>query len=135
VTSAFILICAAALSLGCRRPTNNPAAAKPSATPATEATPFAITANTKWKTVEEFDYTGNQSLSQVHFKLEFPEGYDDPGDFLRIHIQVKGQPELIVDNKDGWIEYNSHDQPSEVYARLQEPESRAVPACAGSSFF
>jgi len=59
-----------------------------------EVTPSVADNKTKWKTVEELDYAGNLGLSPVHFKLELPEGYRDPGDFLRIHIQVKGQSDF-----------------------------------------
>jgi hypothetical protein len=76
------------------------------ASPTAEATPFVITPATQWKTVEEFDHPlrgGNQPL---HFKLEIPQGYNDPGDFIRIRIQSRGVPEFVLDNEDGWMEFN-----------------------------
>jgi hypothetical protein len=90
----------------------------PSPTPPPPGQPV-FAANVEWKTVEEFDYVGNPALSPTHFKLELPAGYGDPGDFLRIHIQVKGQPDFVVDNSDGWVEYNIRDEPSDVYKHLQ----------------
>ncbi len=93
-------------------------AAAPSAASAPAATPPASSSATKWKTVEEFGYAWKPGQTPVHFKLELPDGYEDPGDFTRIHIQVKGQPEFVLDNQDGWIAYNSQEQQSDVYAKL-----------------
>ncbi|HZU33811.1 MAG TPA: hypothetical protein VFB79_22040 [Candidatus Angelobacter sp.] len=50
-------------------------------TPTGDATPFLITTSTKWKMVEEFDFQLKADQSVTHFKLEIPEGYNDPGDF------------------------------------------------------
>lgn len=116
---AVVFACAVALGAGCRRAGHDVGTSKSSATPIAETTPFVIGENTKWKTVEEFDYAGNPALSPVHFKLELPEGYDDAGDFIRIRIWVEGQSEFIVDNRDGWVDYNNHDEPSGVYQHLQ----------------
>lgn len=112
----MIAIFGAVFVLGCKR--DNKQAAAPSPTPSPGASPFVANAATKWKTVEELDYAWKPGQSPVHFKLELPEGYDDPGDFIRIRIQVPGQPEFVLDNEDGWIEYNSKEQPSDVYANL-----------------
>lgn len=56
--------------------------------------------------MEEFDYQWKADQPTTHFKLEIPEGYNDPGDFIRIHIQPQGHPDFILMNDDGWIEYN-----------------------------
>ena len=101
---------------GCKLYTMQTAA--PSFTPSPSATPPVGNAATKWKAVEEFGYAWKPGQTPVHFKLELPDGYEDPGDFTRIHIQVKGQPEFVLDNQDGWIAYNSQEQQSDVYAKL-----------------
>jgi hypothetical protein len=75
---------------------------------------------TKWKTIEELAFTWMPGQQPVRFKLEIPEGYKDAGDFTRIRISVAGQREFVADNPDGWIEYDSKEQPSEVYAQLKE---------------
>lgn len=111
-----IAILGVALASGCKLYTMQ--AAAPSDAPSAQATPSVTKTATKWKTVEEFDYAWRPGQASAHFKLELPEGYDDPGDFTRIHIQVKGQPEFVLDNQDGWIAYNSQEQPSDVYAKL-----------------
>ena len=67
--------------------------------------------------MEEFDYSWQKGLP-VHFILEKPEPYDAPGDFTRLRLQMKGQPEFSLSNEDGWIEYNSQEQRSPVYANL-----------------
>ncbi len=68
-----------------------------------EATPFVSTDKTKWKTVEEFSYKWSPAQPIANFKLELPENYTDPGDFIRVRIQVEGQPEFVVKNDDGWM--------------------------------
>lgn len=70
--------------------------------------------------MEEFDYAWKHSEAPMHFTLERPEGYDDPGDFIRIRIQVKGRPEYVLNNEDGWVEYNNQEEKSEVYAQLKD---------------
>jgi hypothetical protein len=116
----FILASLVFLGAGCNDKGNEKAASKmiPTSTPAAMPAPTPATAVSDtgaWKTVEDFFYPGNPALPPVHFKLELPDGYRDPGDFIRIHIQVKGQPDFVVDNQDGWVEYSSHDEPSKVY--------------------
>jgi hypothetical protein len=72
----------------------------------------------------------------VHFKLELPEGYRRPGNFIRLHIQVTGQPDFVVDNQDGWVEYNTQNDPSEVYEHLKNQNlvnSKYVLVLAASS--
>jgi hypothetical protein len=91
-------------------------AASPS--PDAEATPFLITDSTKWKTMEEFDYQWKADFPVTHFKLEIPDGYNDPGDFLRIHIQAKGRAEFVLNN-DAWIEYSDQKFP-DGYTKLKE---------------
>jgi hypothetical protein len=83
-------------------------------------TPFVITGTAHWKTVEEFDYAWKHSEAPMHFTLERPEGYDDPGDFIRIRIQVKDRSDFVLNNEDGWVEYNNQEEKSEVYGRLKE---------------
>jgi hypothetical protein len=85
--------------------------------PGAEATPFLITDSTKWKTLEEFDYQWKADQPTTHFKLEVPEGWNDPGDFLRIHIQLKGRAELVLNN-DAWIEYSDEKFPDD-FTRLK----------------
>jgi len=92
-------------------------AASPS--PNAEATPFLITDSTKWKTVEEFDYQWKADFPVTHFKLEIPDGYNDPGDFIRIHIQAKGHAEFVLKNEDGWIEYFNQKFP-DIFEKLKE---------------
>jgi hypothetical protein len=75
-------------------------------TPAADATPFLITNSTKWNTVEEFDYQWKANQPSIHFKMEIPDKYNDPGDFIRIHIQPQGRPDFVLSNDDGWMEYN-----------------------------
>ena len=86
--------------------------------PGAEATPFLITDATKWKTVEEFDYQWKADQPTTHFKLEVPEGWNDPGDFLRIHIQPKGRTEFVLTN-DAWIEYSDEKFPDD-FTRLKQ---------------
>jgi hypothetical protein len=114
---ACVIVSAVVLALGCRRAEENkqnPISSRP------EPTPFAITAETKWKTVEEFEYGWRLNQGPVHFKLELPQGYDAPGDFIRIRIAGVGWPEFVLDNEDGWIEYNSKEQQSNFYAELEK---------------
>ena len=75
-------------------------------TPEADATPFLITSSTKWNTVEEFDYQWKTNQPSLHFKLEIPDKYNDPGDFIRIHIRPDGRPDFVLSNDDGWMEYN-----------------------------
>ncbi len=105
---------------GCKRGEDKTPSRQSASTPTPSPTPPAITSSKKWKTVEEFDYTLNPKQDLFHFKLELPEGYDDPGDFIRIHIQVKNQPEFVLDNQDGWVEYNNKEDQSKVYSDLQK---------------
>jgi hypothetical protein len=118
----FIVLFAVGLAAGCKGAGDlkRPSQTIPTPTPAAMPAPTPATAeNTpQWKAVEEFVYAGGPALAPVHFKLELPERYGDPGDFIRIHIQVNGQPDFVVDNEDGWVEYNNHDEPSKVYERL-----------------
>src|SRR5579871_3979721 len=126
-----VILFVAAFLCGCRRSEKNaemrpnatatpqPAQASATPTPAVNATPFLITSSTKWKTVEEFDYQWKTDYPSLHFKLEIPEGYDDPGDFIRIHIQPKDHAEFVLDNNDGWIEYVDQKYP-DIYTKLQE---------------
>lgn len=67
-------------------------AAQAVATPTPElgATPFRITSSTKWNTVEEFDYQWKANQPSIHFRLEIPDKYNDPGDFIRIHNSTPG---------------------------------------------
>jgi hypothetical protein len=113
-----IAILGAALASGCKFDTMQ--AAAPGVAPSAQATPPAGNTATKWKTIEEFNYAWKPGQAPAHFKLELPEGYEDPGDFTRIHIQVKGQPEFVLTNEDGWIAYNSQEQQSDVYAKLKK---------------
>jgi len=124
------------LFCGCKHPENKPeskpasvatpqaARAESTPTPAAapspdaEATPFLITDSTKWKTVEEFDYQWKADQPITHFKLEIPDGFDDPGDFLRIHIQPKGRAEFVLNN-DAWIEYSDEKFPDD-FTRLKQ---------------
>ncbi|HEY3768113.1 MAG TPA: hypothetical protein VGN44_05525 [Candidatus Angelobacter sp.] len=69
--------------------------------------------------MEEFDYQWKADQPATHFKLEIPEGYDDPGDFIRIHIQPKGRPEFVLNNEDGWVEYADPKFP-DAYTKLKE---------------
>lgn len=69
--------------------------------------------------MEEFDYQWKADRPATHFKLEIPEGYDDPGDFIRIHIQPKGRAEFVLNNDDGWVEYSDPKYP-DVYGKLKE---------------
>lgn len=86
--------------------------------PAASPTTSVISVSTKWKTIEELSYPlGAQRLS-AHFILQLPAGYSDPGDFIRIRIQVEGQPEFVLDNLDGWIEYHDPKQKHDRYAKL-----------------
>jgi hypothetical protein len=116
---------------GCRQPKKN-AEVRPNATatpqltratvtptPAAEATPFLITDSTKWKTVEEFDYQWKADQPVTHFKLEIPDRYDNPGDFIRIYIHPEGHAEFVMDNSDGWIEYVDQKYP-DIYTKLKE---------------
>jgi hypothetical protein len=119
----FVMLLIVGLAAGCKSTGNEKKSTqtiptpKPAATPA--PTPATAESTPQWKTVEEFAYTGGPALAPVHFKLELPERYSRPGDFTRIHIQVKGQADFVVDNDDGWVESNNQDDPSEGYARLQ----------------
>ena len=118
----FIVLFVVGLATGCKgtgdlkRPSQTIPRSMPPATPA--PTPATAENTPQWKTVEEFAYAGGPALPPVHFKLELPEGYVDPGDFIRIHIQVKGHPDFVVDNEDGWVKTNNQDSPSKVYANL-----------------
>ena len=107
----FILVC------GCKTPPPETASSKQVAA---EATPFGITDKTKWKTVEEFSYKWSADQPAANFKLELPEAYNDPGDFIRVRIQVGSQPEFVLENNDGWVEYNNQDEKSEFYAKAQK---------------
>jgi len=113
---AVILI----ILVGCKRGNDKTFSKQPVSTPTPSPAPAAATSSRKWKTVEEFDYALNLKQVMIHFKLELPEGYDDPGDFIRIGIQVNGQPEFALDNDDGWIAYNSSEHRSRAYGHLQE---------------
>jgi hypothetical protein len=109
LTIALIVIC------GCKRP--EPVSTKQAEA---KATPFVITDKTKWKTVEEFSYKWSAVQPAANFKLELPEGYDDPGNFIRIRIKVGSHPEFVLDNANGWVEYNNQEQKSEFYAKAQK---------------
>jgi hypothetical protein len=106
---------------GCKREETGTKALPAKLSPVTSPSrsPSPQTAATSWKTVEEFDYSWASGQPPVHFKLELPVGYEDPGDFTRIHIQSPGQPELVVDNQDGWIQSDSPLARSPVHKRLQ----------------
>ena len=106
----------AILLAGCRQSEKQPANPAPAAAPSNTSQP--ATKAVAWQSVEEFDYALPPSGIAAHFKLELPEGYDDAGDFTRIHIQVKGQPEFVLDNDDGWIALDTGEQESRVYDRL-----------------
>lgn len=97
-----------------------PQAAQAVATPTPEAgaTPFLITNSTKWNTVEEFDYQWRANQPSLHFKIEIPEKYKEPGDFIRIHIQPQGRPDFVLSNDDGWIEYNYGEKVKDFYTEL-----------------
>jgi hypothetical protein len=140
---AFIVLFVVGLAAGCKGTgdVKKPSQTIPTPTPAAKAapTPAAAESAPQWKTVEEFVYAGGPALAPVRFKLEIPEGYRHAGDFIRIHIQVKGQPDFVVDNKDGWVKTNNQDDPSEVYAHLENKnlvDSKyvlIVPASRGKS--
>jgi hypothetical protein len=116
----MFVIAALTLALGCRHPEDSRKSPQPKASPPLYPTPSVITSDTPWNTVEEFDYAWRESRPPVHFKLQLPEGYRAPGDFTRVRIQAPGRREFVLDNQDGWIEYNSTEQPSTVYAGLQK---------------
>lgn len=99
--------------------TPQPVQAVTTPTPAADATPFLVTSSTKWKTVEEFDYQWRADQPVTHFKLEIPEGYEDPGDFIRIRIQPKGHSEFVLNSDDGWIEIANQKFP-DAYTKLKE---------------
>jgi hypothetical protein len=105
---------------GCKRDQSGPKSAQAMAAPSPSPTAKTETSAATWKTVEEFDYSWAAGKPPVHFKLELPEGYQDPGAFTRIHIQPLGRQEFVLDNQDGWIEFNSSEAKSQVYGRLQK---------------
>jgi hypothetical protein len=107
----FVLVC------GCKSPAPETASTKQVAA---EATPFVITDKAKWKTVEEFSYKWSAAQPAANFKMGLPEGYNDPGDFIRVRIKVGSHPEFVLDNNDGWVEYNNQDEKSEFYAKAQK---------------
>lgn len=120
----FGMTIALVLLVGCNRadriPQSPHTTASPSPSPSPSPTPSAATTEIKWKTVTEFDYTWKENQPALHFKLELPEGYKDPGDFTRIRIQAPGRPEFLLDNEDGWIPYNYKEPRSGIYNRLRE---------------
>lgn len=69
----------------------------------------------KWKTIEDFEFDWQQQGKKTRFKLELPEGYEDPGDFTRVTIQSAGNPDFVLDNKDGWVAYNAEGSLSQEF--------------------
>jgi hypothetical protein len=73
-----------------------------------------------WATVEEFEYRRQPNQTPIHFKLERPDLKHIVGDFTRVRIVVKNHADFVLNNDDGWVEYNSKEQPSDVYALLHK---------------
>ena len=63
-------------------------------------------AQSQWRQVEElrFDWDTHKGVRLV---VEIPEGWNDPGDFTRIRVNVPGQKEFVTVNKLGWVRYDS----------------------------
>jgi len=72
----------------------------------------------EWKTVEQLDLKSAFLKDPAELQLEIPKDYDDPGDFTRIRIRVAGQPELVLDNEDGWIKHATEQQ-SPFYSAMR----------------
>lgn len=61
---------------------------------------------TNWQQVSNFHFKWN-NYKDVHVTLEIPSGWNDPGDFTRICIQVPGHKDFTLGNDEGWVKYNS----------------------------
>jgi hypothetical protein len=64
-------------------------------------------AQTKWKTVERFQFDWDGHL--VGVTIELPTNWDEGGEFSRIRIHVPGQKEFVLKNDAGWAHFRSED--------------------------
>jgi hypothetical protein len=84
-----------------------------------KASSLALDTTTTWITAEEFDYLLPRQRVPLHFKLELRKD-DEELTFTRIHIKASDQPELVLDNDQGWAQYVQKDDSSKIWERLQK---------------
>jgi len=71
----------------------------------------------EWTAVEEFDFDWPGKGMTAHFKLERHTGQQEPSRFT---IQIKGHKDFVLNNDDGWVEYETDFQPEEKFLKINK---------------
>jgi len=82
-----------------------------------EQTATAANPTYEWTAVEEFDFDWSGKGMPAHFKLERHTGQQEPS---RLTIQIKGHKDFVLNNDDGWVEYETDFQPEEKFLKINK---------------
>jgi hypothetical protein len=82
-----------------------------------EQTATAAKEAVEWTAVEEFDFDWSGKGAPAHFKLERHTGQQEPS---RLTIQIKGHKDFVLNNDDGWVEYETDFQPEEKFLKINK---------------
>jgi hypothetical protein len=66
--------------------------------------------STVWEKVDESSFNWN-GRGPVKLVAEIQKRDGNAGDFTRVRIEVPGEKEFVLDNKDGWIKFNGPNSP------------------------
>ena len=67
--------------------------------------------------MEEFDFDWPGKGMPAHFKLERHTGQQEPS---RLTIRIKGHKDFVLNNDDGWVEYQTDFQPEEKFLKINK---------------
>ena len=56
-----------------------------------------------WRVVSTYEFAWSELKAPFTFQLELPEGWNDPGDFLRLRIQLPDRREYVLADSDGLV--------------------------------